>query len=709
MRGLITPSAPKFRLPSSFVSSYAAQAPPFGYNGLGALVYATRYSRLLPGSSVQRERWHDTVERVVNGTFGMQQQWAASSGLPFDPGAASARAQLMYDRIFSMKFLPPGRGLWAMGTPITEERGLYAALNNCAFVSTAPDSAGDPTDPYCFLLDAAMLGVGVGFDTAGASVPIPGPASAPPVPWLVEDSREGWVASTRALLRAHFLGTPRPALDYSAVRARGTPIRGFGGSAAGPAVLATLHSALEGVLAPRARRPLGVTGVVDVMNLIGRAVVSGDVRQTAEIAFGDAECAEYCSLKDYAANPARAAWGWTSNNSVYARLGMDYRGLAARVVEAGEPGFAWLENMRAYGRMGEAPNHRDARAGGGNPCLEQTLESYELCCLVETFPAAHGSFEDFAATLGSAFEYAKTVTLGPTHWPRANAVMLRNRRIGTSMSGLAQLLGRPGGVGQLKEWCERGYAEVQAADARLSEAFCVPRSIKTTCVKPSGTVSLLAGATPGVHFPESRYYWRRVRLAKEHALVPRLRAAGYAVEPALEDPERKVVVAVPVDAGECRSSQQSKQSEWPLNSYSYTHPSPPSPTGEGVRTVADVSMWEQLSIAALLQRYWADNQVSCTVTFDPAREARDIAHALDIYQYQLKGVSFLPRMPLGAYPQLPYQAVTEAEYRAAVAGLRPLALAELGEGWQGGGEPSSPDNFCDSPVCEVPVPPAGKP
>ena len=125
-----------------------------------------------------------------------------------------------------------------------------------------------------------------------------------------------------------------------------------------------------------------------------------------------------------------------------------------------------------------------------------------------------------------------------------------------------------------------------------------------------------------------------------------------------------------------------------------------------MRTVADVTMWEQLGIAALLQRHWADNQVSCTVTFDPAREAKDIKHALDLYQYQLKGVSFLPRTPLEAYPQLPYQAVTEAEYRAAVARLKPLqGLAERGDGSQ----PSSPDNFCDTEACEAgprAVPPA---
>jgi ribonucleoside-triphosphate reductase len=61
-------------------------------------------------------------------------------------------------------------------------------------------------------------------------------------------------------------------------------------------------------------------------------------------------------------------------------------------------------------------------------------------------------------------------------------------------------------------------------------------------------------------------------------------------------------------------------------------------------------MWEQLSLAALLQRHWADNQVSCTVTFDPKTEAAQLEHALNYFQYQLKGVSFLPRAEKGTSP-----------------------------------------------------------
>lgn len=85
----------------------------------------------------------------------------------------------MYEKIFNFKFLPPGRGLWAMGTPITEEKHLYAALNNCAFVSTLPQNHQSLdkdkliekfVNSFAFLMDSAMMGVGVGFDTKGSQL-----------------------------------------------------------------------------------------------------------------------------------------------------------------------------------------------------------------------------------------------------------------------------------------------------------------------------------------------------------------------------------------------------------------------------------------------------------------------------------------------------------------------------------------------------------
>jgi hypothetical protein len=133
---------------------------------------------------------------------------------------------------------------------------------------------------------------------------------------------------------------------------------------------------LAATLDRNAGAPISVTSIVDIMNLIGKCIVAGNVRRTAEIAFGDPDSQEYVDLKNYQVNPERRGHGWTSNNSVFASLGMDYSRVCERVKSNGEPGFAWLHNMQAFSRMHGEPDYKDARARGGNPCLEQTLESY---------------------------------------------------------------------------------------------------------------------------------------------------------------------------------------------------------------------------------------------------------------------------------------------------------------------------------------------
>ena len=75
----------------------------------------------------------------------------------------------------------------------------------------------------------------------------------------------------------------------------------------------------------------------------------------------------------------------------------------------------------------------------------------------------------------------------------------------------------------------------------------------------------------------------------------------------------------------------------------------PVDVGEGIRTVGELSIWEQFSLAAFMQD--ADNQVSCTVTFNPEKEGKEIPQVLNYFQYHLKGISLLPRHDFKAYPQ----------------------------------------------------------
>ena len=105
---------PSFRIEPTVVDSFRNKPPPFGFNGLGELVYRRTYARELPNGT--SEQWFQTVERVINGTYNMQKQYILSQrGLEWDEERAQKSAKEMYKLIFDMKFLPPGRGLWAWG------------------------------------------------------------------------------------------------------------------------------------------------------------------------------------------------------------------------------------------------------------------------------------------------------------------------------------------------------------------------------------------------------------------------------------------------------------------------------------------------------------------------------------------------------------------------------------------------------------------
>jgi adenosylcobalamin-dependent ribonucleoside-triphosphate reductase len=664
----------EFTLKDSFIEKYKHIEPDFGFNGLGNIVYLRTYSRIKEDGT--NEKWYETVRRVVEGTYSIQKKHITNNGLGWNEEDGYKSAQEMYDRMFTMKFLPPGRGLWAMGTPLIMEKGLFAALNNCAFTSTEHLDV-DLSKPFEFMMDMSMLGVGVGFDVKGeGKVMIQKPLDLTGVTIInidnqIPDTREGWVASLKRLLESYFLGLSLPHFDYSLIRPNGSPIKTFGGKSAGPEPLMKLHEHIKETLDRRIGQKITATDIVDIMNMIGVCVVAGNARRSSQIVFGNPNSNEFLKLKDYrwdtdtqsykGSKTERAPWGWLSNNSVFVEAGQDYTKLAEQTASNGEPGYAWLKNMREYGRFKDGYNNKDFRVSGGNPCLEQSLEPYEMCCLVEVFPTRHEDKDDFLRTLKFAYMYAKTVTLGTTQWVETNRVQLRNRRIGTSISGIAQFVDTKG-IETLRQWLEDGYQTIQHYDEIYSDWFAVPKSIKTTSIKPSGTVSLLPGVTPGMHYPESNYYIRRIRVSAMSDILPYLKEAGYTIEPDVNDTKNTVVVEIPVAI-------------------------------EGVRTTKEVSMWEQLSLAAFLQEHWADNQVSCTITFDKT-ERDQIKHALNYFQYKLKGISFLPKMEKAAYQQMPYEEITKEEYKKILKKIKGLKL-------NGISEDSKPEMYCNNDTCEI--------
>ncbi len=536
----------RFKLSDSFIEPYQTREVPWGYNGLGYVTYKRTYARRLdetePGAQ-GTEEWWQTCRRVIEGMFSIQKKHVQELGLDWNDAKAQRTAKEAYERMFVMKWLPPGRGLWMLGTDFIENRTGAGAFN-CAFRSTR-ELASKGGYLFAWIMDALMLGIGVGFDTLGAgtivikqpgTVPVPSnyfdtltinranDVGNPGYTIHIADSREGWVESVQALLDSFYYGYQTPQFDYSGIRSIGAPIKGFGGVCSGSGPLELLHQELTQLYTARIGSPITSVDITDTENLIGKCVVSGNVRRSAALALGAADDFDFLTMKNDKAKLMSHRWG--SNNSFNAQIGMDYQWHAGQCQLNGEPAPIWLWNARHYGRLKDGLRFDDLKVMGFNPCVEQQLEDGELCCLTETFPAKHDTLEDYLASLKLAYLYAKSITLLRTHWKETNAVMQKNRRIGLSQSGVVQAISKHG-YHTMTQWCDRGYEYVQELDAIYSDWLCVPRSKRTTSVKPSGTVSLLNGSTPGIHFPEDEYYIRRVRFAADSDLLPALGIAGY--------------------------------------------------------------------------------------------------------------------------------------------------------------------------------------
>lgn len=702
--------AENFVLSAASVAHIQSLKPRFGFNGLGEIVYLRTYSRKkADGSS---ETWNDTVIRVTQGIMSIRKDYFKKHRLAWDDNAWQKYAHQMAVSMFEMYWLPAGRGLWSVGTPIMNKLGS-AAANNCAAVSLV-----DFVEACTFFMDALMCGIGVGCDTAwGGRIEQP---KSDPVPYVIPDSREGWVESTRILINAyipdkHGKFSLLPIFDYSQIRPEGTPLKTFGGTASGPGPLIKLHKRLRAYLItyldydsmypgganprfgefnamifgllmdrirdieyenmkyeefeelkkkvmqlardnPEEKRFDHVRFQASVVTAIGACVVSGNIRRSSEIILGDLDNPVFRNLKNTKLNPEYTTY-WMSNNSVHLAKTEDFHALpqiAERIRDNGEPGIFNQINITRWGRVGRfhAPGDPWTReseqdqASLCNPCAEIPLESYELCNLAEVFPLRCIQDESTEMTskkdsisntaedvLMEAIEYAtfytSTLSLLPTHWEATNAVIARNHRIGVSISGIVDVY-EILKTTELTRLLRAGYRRVREVNTQLSKDAGVPAAIRVTTVKPSGSISLLAGVSPGMNFPTFKRAIRRMRISETSPLVAKLKEAGYPCEKDI-DSDNTLVFEFPIDQGHSRPA-------------------------------TEVPMWEQFSLLALLQREWSDNMVSVTIYFNLETEAAQIEHALAQFAPLIKSCSMFPHTKEGVYAQPPYEGINEEEY-----------------------------------------------
>lgn len=796
------PSYLSFTLPDSFVEQYRDKQPPFGFTdaagtSLGEITFARTYSHKKEDGT--KEQWYEVVRRVVEGTYSLQKDYCLANRLPWNGQKALASAKNMYDKFFHLKSTPPGRGLSQMGRELVNKHKISSPLQNCSAVSTREMTKSDPAKPFVFMLQASSLGIGVGFDVRGAdkNFKIYTPEQ-PAETFVIPDSREGWAEALRLRINSYLIeGKNAVEFDYSLVRPAGAEIKTFGGTASGPEPLREVLDGISNIFENSESDVVTVRHIADIMNMIGKCIVAGGARRSAQLMMGNIDDEGYLDFKNYEANPERMSFGWASNNSVDVAVGDDLTPIIEGIARNGEPGVLWMDTTRKYGRLKDAPDNKDWRVVAYNPCClvgntrvltingevnlseiteptliedpdtglwhsstaswsngvkpvytlktknglsitgtadhklrsagswidlvnfvpgdivdvdrhhkedtvvsvefageqevfditvdnihmfsadgivahncEQPLESMEMCTLSCVFLNNAESKEDFIDTLKYAYLYAKTVTLLPTQWDETNSVMQRNRRIGVSLGGIADFVDNFG-LPTLREWMNDGYEELRRLDKTYSEWLCVRESIRISTVKPDGSVGLLAGTSPGVHWtPGGKFFIRRITLQNTDPLVEQFKKAGYTVETSFYSPESAVVVELPIKS-------------------------------DSERSEAEVSIFEKAHLASEAQRYWSDNAVSVTVSFDPETESDDVGKILHMYEGSLKTVSFLPMG--GKYEQMPYQPITEDEYEEMRVKLRPVDLSPV---YGIEAEEVEEEKFCSTDACVMPEVPS---
>lgn len=642
-------------LSKTFLDTYKDLTPPWG--PLGYVIYKRTYSRMIPELR-RAEEWNETCARVCQGLIELGGKFTQEE------------LEYLYDSMFHLRGSVSGRALWQLGSDTVKEVGSDS-LQNCWHVAVNDLSA------FTFTFNQLMLGGGVGFNILPQHVyELPEVNFNPPISrvdnhdcdFIVPDNREGWVKLLELILESfYFTGKP---LHYNTtcVRPKGAPIRGFGGTASGPEDLVIGMKSIVKILRRRYQKKLRPIDCTDIMNIIGQVVVAGNVRRSSEIALGDPHDINYLDAKNWGKKQI-PNWRQMSNNSIVADR---YEDILPQFWDSGytpnlngemegEPyGLVNLNNCRRFGRLidGSDPMN-DPDVCGVNPCAEITLGNKEGCNLAEIFLPNIRSEAEFKRVAAVLFKACKTISNGGFSDPETQAIVSKNHRIGVGLTGYMQ-------APQFRDPAvlNRVYESLISVDREYSHLLGVKMSIKRTTMKPSGTLSLLPGVTPGMHAAIAKYMFRTVRMSANHPLVQVCRDHGYHVEPKLEldgtHNHDTMVVYFPV-----KTPDEAVLSE-------------------------DIDVIQELEIQKDLQTYWADNSVSATHYFNIDDVPRIKQWLSENYNDGVKSTSFLLHTGHG-FKQAPYTPVTKEQYEAAIEKITPITNVLIEEGW---------DDYDDGLECE---------
>jgi ribonucleoside-triphosphate reductase len=607
---------------------------------IGYLVYKRTYARRLKENQKDSptEEFHQTVQREIDA-------YRKQLKVGFKPEEEEVYRNLR----LSLKLSPAGRFMWQLGTKTVDKLGL-PSLQNCAFVVV-----DEPIRPFTWAFDLLMLGSGVGFNIQREHVyKLPKVKKKIKVTrfdskdadFIVPDSREGWVKLLGKVLKAAFYSGEDFTYSTQLIRSKGAIISGFGGTASGPDDLVNGLDDIIKILNNRAGKKLQPIDCLDIMNIIGMVVVAGNVRRSAQLAIGDPDDIEFLKAKrwDLGSIPN---WRSMSNNSVAAESIDELPKEFWDTYEQGEPyGLINLRLSKLIGRTGDT-QYPDPEVLGYNPCAEQSLGNHETCCLAEIYLPNIESYKEMLTACTFAYKINKHSLSLHCSLKETETIVHRMMRMGIGVTGVLQA------TKEQMSWLSSAYEYLRGLDMEYSAKMGWPTSVKLTTVKPSGTLSLLAGVTPGAHpSPAGPYYIRRVRMASNSPLIDLCLKNGYPIEP-----QRKF------DGSEDKSTM--------VVSF-------PCKVAENVPIAATYSWKDQMDLVRWLQKNWSDNSVSCTIYYTKDELPAIKEYLAEHYRDEIKTVSFLLKSDHG-FDQAPYETITKELYDEMASKCTPIKSGEIAE------------------------------
>lgn len=590
---------------------------------LADITVFNKYAKFLPEYN-RRELWEEIVQRN------------ADMHKTKYPEIADKIDDVYNKFVKTKRVLPSMRSLQFGGRPILmAENRIF----NCAYC---------PAESVKFFSELMFLllgGTGMGYSVQKRHVnklpKVKDPESDGEYKFQVQDSIIGWSDAVKVVCKAFFNAGTLPVFDYRDIREKGSELVTTGGQAPGHAPLKVCVEQLISLLRGAVGRKLNPIEVHDMACIIADAVLAGGIRRAAMISLFDRDDEEMLTAKAgewYINFPYRAR----SNNSAVLPRGdvteEEFASLMKRVEDSGcgEPGVYWTNN----------------EDWGTNPCCEIALRPYQMCNLTEINASA--TIDQVSLNEASAAAaFIGTLQAGYTDFhylnPKWKIACEKDALLGVSMTGIAS-----GFVEKLDMKEAVKYAK--ESNAEVAKLVGIKKAARVTCVKPAGTTSLVLGTSSGIHAWHNDYYIRRMRAGKDEALAQyMMKVAPELVEQDV-NVEHQVVLSFPQKA----------------------------PNDAALRTETMVSLLERVKNVSL---NWVaqghrngvnKHNVSCTISVKDG-EWTELTNWMWDNQDYYNGISVLPYFGADAYPQLPFEDITEEQYNSLLPFMQNIDISQVYE------------------------------